>query len=199
MHGKNYSIGINSMKVFREEWSRTSSGFFPLFVTSVVVVWGIILTRGRDFLLQTDVLDESSLELIKYQVQDGRSLLFYVLKERVFVVPMIFLMSTTYLTALFSYGVIIWYGAGVGAVLGVAMLRYGLKGIFLVLAAGIPQYLLYIPVMVVAFKLSLKQRQPNKKFWVQFLVLELVVIIGCVLESYVNLYLIEKFIKSFIL
>lgn len=186
------------MRFFQKEWNRTDSGFLPIFVTSAAVVWIFILLQGRDLLLQTEVLDESTLELMKYRVQECKSLFFYVLKERVLVIPVIFLMSTTYLSTLFSYGVLIWYGAGTGTILGVAMLRYGLSGVFLVLASGLPQYLLYVPAVIMALRLSLGQRQPTKKFLVQLFLLEMVVIIGCVLESYVNLIWVEKFIEFFI-
>lgn len=170
----------------------------PMFVISAAVVWIFILTQGSDLLLQTEVLGESTLELMKYQAQDCRSLFLYVLKERCLIIPLLFLLSTTYLAMFAVYGVVLWYGAAAGAVLGVAMLRYGIRGILLVLAAGLPQYLLYVPAIVVALRLSMEQRQPTRKFFLQFFILELVVIIGCVLESYVNLMLVEKIIKIFI-
>lgn len=186
------------MKVFQKELKGTNTSFLPMFVTSAVVVWIFIMIQGSDLLLQTEVLEESTLSLMKYRAQDCRSLLLYVLKERCLVIPIIFLLSTTYLAAWAVYGALLWYGAASGAVLGVAVLRYGIRGIFLVLAAGIPQYLFYVPAMVMALRLSVRQRTPNRKFFVQFLILEVVVIIGCILESYVNLMVVEKIIKIFI-
>lgn len=187
------------MKIFQKEWNGNISSFLPLFVTSVVVVWVFLLIQGRDLLLRTEVLEESTLELMKYQVQECRSLFFYVLKERVFVIPIIFLASTTYLATAFCYGLVIWYGAGTGAVIGVAMLRYGVKGVCMVLASALPQYLLYVPAMIVALRLSLGKRQITKRFLLQGFLLEVVVIIGCALESYVNPIWVEKFIEFFII
>lgn len=172
--------------------------FLPLFIISIAVAAIPVLTSGSGLLLQTEVLDENLLHMMKYQSEDSKMLFLYVLKERSLVIPALFLLSTTYLGAIAAYGAIIWYGTGIGMVLGIAMLRYGFRGILLVLVAGIPQYLLYIPAFIITLRLCLEQRQPSKKFFEQLFILELVVIIGCALESYVNLMLIEKFINLFI-
>lgn len=186
------------MKAFHKDISKSSSFFLPAFIASAVVVCILILAQGSNLLLQTTVLEEGTLELIKHQRQDSRLLFFYVFKERAFLIPFIFLMSTTYLTTLMVYGVIIWYGAATGAVFGIAMLRYGLRGMLFILVSAMPQYLLYIPAVAVALRLSVGQRQPTKKFLIQFLILEMVVIMGCILESYVNLSLVEKIINILI-
>ncbi len=186
------------MKTFQKGLVRSSSFFLPMFLASAAVMCIFVLTQGSDLLLQTTVLEEGTLELIKKQPQEGKSLFLYVLKQRAFLIPIIFLMSTTYLALLTIYGVIVWYGAAVGTVLGIAMLRYGVRGVLFLLASALPQYLLYIPAVVAALHLSKGQRKPNKKFYIQLFVLELVVIIGCILESYVNLSMLEKIIHVFI-
>jgi len=187
------------MKTFQKGLVRSSSFFLPMFLASAAIMCIFVLTQGSDLLLQTMVLEEGTLELIKNQTQDGRSLFLYVLKQRAFLIPIIFLMSTTYLALLMVYGVIVWYGAAVGTVLGIAMLRYGVQGVLFLFVSALPQYLLYVPAVVAALHLSIGQRKPAKKFFIQLFVLELVVIIGCVLESYVNLRMLEKIIHIFII
>lgn len=172
--------------------------FLPLFAASAIIVMFVMLFQKSELLLHSEVFDENALSLIKYQAGNNRSLFLYVLKERIWVIPFLFLCSTTYLATAAVYGVIIRYGAGVGAVLGMGMLRYGVRGLLLVLAAGFPQYLLYVPVMMIALQLSRQQRTPDRKFFTQLFILEAVVIMGCFLESYVNLMLVEKIIKIFI-
>lgn len=185
------------MKMPGQRVNRTEMSFLSLFAVSLTVVMLAVLFQKSELLFQTQVLDKSMLGLMKYQAGNSRSLFWFVLKERWWIVPLLFLMSTTYLAAAVSYGMVIWYGAGTGAILAIAMLRYGIRGIFLILGAVFPQYLLYVPVMVVTLKLSRRQRTPCKRFFLQLILLEVVVIMGCVLESYVNLMVVEKIIKIF--
>lgn len=186
------------MKMFHKSIPDKNIPFLPLFAVSAILVMILMFFQKSELLLRTEVFDENTLSLMKYQTSNDRSLFLYVLKERIWVIPLLFLMSTTYLATVAVYGILIWYGAGVGALAGVAILRYGVRGILLLLAAGLPHYLLYVPAIMVALQLSKVQRKPGKKFFMQLFVLEVVVIIGCFLESYVNLMLVEKIIKAFI-
>lgn len=187
------------MRGFGKRVNETAVPFLPLFVVSAVVVMFFLFFQKSELLIQTEIFEEGRLSLLKYHAGGDRSLFLYVLKERIWVIPLLFLFSTTYLSAVVCYGVVIWYGAGIGALLAVAMMRYGVIGIILVLTAGLPQYLLYLPIMVITLQLIHERRVANRKFFLQLLILEVVVIIGCILESYVNLMLVEKIIKIFIL
>ena len=187
------------MKTLGKRVSNFDIPFLPLFVASALFVMWIMFFQKSELLLQTEVFSKNALSLMKYQTSNDRSLFLYVLKERIWVIPFLFLMSTTYLSALATYSTIIWYGTGVGALLGLAMLRYGLRGILLLLVAALPHYLLYVPAIIVALQLSKVQRAPSRKFFGQLFVLEMVVIIGCFIESYVNLFLAEKIINFFII
>lgn len=186
------------MKKFGKGMSEAKIEFLPLFIVSIFTVMFIMFFQKSELLVQTDVLDENSLSLMKYHAGNNKSLFLFVLRERIWVVLFMFLMSTTYLAGVTVWGIIIWYGTGIGALLAISIMRYGVAGIFLLLAAGMPHYLLYVPAMIITLQLCKERRIPNKKFWIQFIVLEAVVIIGCFLESYVNLMLVEKIINNFI-
>ncbi len=176
---------------------RKESTFVPFFLVSLAVAMLFMVLNQSELLLQSDVLSESALSLVKKE-GNGSSLFICVLKERIWVIPMLFLLSTTYLAGVFVHGVIAWYGMSFGALTAMAMLRYKLRGVLFLIMCGFPQYLFYVPAFAMALRLSVEQRIPDKKFFLQLTVLEGVVLIGCLAESYVNSLFVEKIIKIFI-
>ena len=178
--------------------SRGESGLAPVFFISLAATMLFMVMNQRELLLQTQVLSESSLSLVRPGESTGNSLFLCVLKERIWVIPMLFLMSTTYLAKSYVHGMLVWYGLSFGALMAMAMLRYKVLGILFLVMCGLPQYLFYIPAFSVALRLSVVQRTPDKRFFLQLGVLEGVVLVGCLAESYVNSLLIEKIIQLFI-
>ncbi len=172
--------------------------YLRLFGVTAIFCIIFILFQQSELLLHSQILDKSTLSLVRYQESNSKALFLYVLKERIWLIPLLYLLSTTYLAGITGYGMVLWYGTCAGAVTGVAMIRYGLSGLVLVLGAAVPQYFLYVPAVIVAIGLTRKRRVADNKFFVQLFLLEVVVIIGCVLESYVNPQLIEKIIYLFI-
>lgn len=168
---------------------------FSLFVISIVGSMLLVMIYKGQVLLQTEVLSVESLSLIYDRNRNGASLFLFVCKERIWVIPLLFLLSTTYLASGAVYFTVFRYGAGIGTLLAIALMRYGMRGIFLLIICGIPQYILYVPAMAAALRLSSVKRAPNRRFFLQLILLELVVIIGCILEGYVNLIFLEKILK----
>jgi len=97
-------------------------------------------------------------------------------------------------------------------------MRYGLKGILLIVGAFLPQYIFYVPafwmllnwgyhiccVMYFPARVYDEKEYPfrsRKNFWLrqglQLMTIFLVVIIGIVLESYVNPIFLTKILKIF--
>lgn len=184
-------LGI--MKLGRKE-----RGFVPIFLISLALSMLFMVLNRSELLLQSDVLSESTLSLVNSRVGNNDSLFLYVLRERVWIIPVLFLFSTTYLAPISVYGMIIWYGVSWGTILAITMLRYKVLGVLFLMVCGFPQYLLYIPAVFVALRLSGEQRTPDKRFFVQLIVLESMVFVGCLLESFINSLFIEKIIKIFI-
>lgn len=172
--------------------------FLTLFILSIMFAMIFCVIYKSEFLLQTDVLARDSLSLVKTYGGDKGSLFLYVLNERIWMIPLLFLLSTTYLCGATVYAVIVWYGISLGMVWSVALLRYGMKGIWFLIFSGFPQYIFYIPALLIALKLSCKIRIPDKRFLVQFLVLECLVVMGVFFEAFVNTIFIHKIIKLFI-
>jgi len=178
--------------------SMSDISFLTLFILSIMFAMIFCVIYKSEFLLQTDVLARDSLSLVKTYGGDKGSLFLYVLNERIWMIPLLFLLSTTYLCGATVYAVIVWYGISLGMVWSVALLRYGMKGIWFLIFSGFPQYIFYIPALLIALKLSCKIRIPDKRFLVQFLVLECLVVMGVFFEAFVNTIFIHKIIKLFI-
>ncbi len=169
----------------------------PLFVGSVVLAMIFTFMQKSELLLHSEVLSEEALGFLCQRIGDSKALFLYVLKERFWVLLVLFLLSGTYLASICIYGTVIWYGTGFGVLLAIALMRYGVLGIVILFVAGVPQYLLYVPALMIALQLCKEKREMSRKVFLQFGLLETVVIIGCFLESYVNLKLIEKIIEKF--
>lgn len=183
------------------------------------VFWGFALMyAGRGVLLEnTGMLNEQALREMKNSMVYGDSFFWYVLQRRVGLVLLVGLLSTTWLGLAASFCCTAWLGTALGMLLMAAMLRYGIKGILLVLIGMLPQAVVYVPAIVWLLKWSSEfcmtlyypDRLPGeagsalqrtgllKKRVVQYAVLLGVVITGCLLESYVNPKLVSAFLKIF--
>lgn len=179
---------------------RHRKGFsqISIFVISIIsaMIFGVIYKS--ELLLQTDVLSQASLSLVKTYGSNKGSLFLYVLNERIWIIPVLFLLSTTYLAGAAVYITIVWYGISLGMLWAIALLRYGMTGSFFLVFSGLPQYLIYVPAMIITIKLCHEIRIPDRRFFLQLFVLESVVFLGAFLETFVNRLILEKLINIFI-
>ena len=129
-------------------------------------------------------------------------------------------LSTTWLGLAATWTCAAWLGISFGMLVMASVLRYGLKGILLILVGVFPQILVYFPVALLLLQWSyefctamyfpsrasrgafgsgepLEKNQMIRRKVVQFLFLLIVVIIGCILESYVNPKLVSNLLKIF--
>ncbi len=176
---------------------RTEVSHLSLFCGVFIVSSLVILVMGKDAVLQSEVFDCNALSLFRLQGTDKVEMLIYILRERIFILPFLFLLATTYLGKWAGYVYCIWYGAGMGAIMGTVLLRYGVEGIFLILGSVFPQYLFYVPAFIISIGITKTQRKPEKRLMIQVLMMELLIIAGCLTECYINPTLVEKFIKLF--
>lgn len=183
----------NKLREFR--WNKI--GLSNLYVISLVMVALFLLIKYSDLLLQTSLFDKASLVALKEQSMADKPLLFMILKNRIAIVTALFLMSTTSLGTAYVYMNVLWFGACSGLFLAIVLLRYGLRGILLLLAGIFPHYLIYVPVIILTLRLTRERRTVNGKFCAQLMVILFVVITGCLLECYVNPEIIAKLLKNF--
>lgn len=175
-----------------------------------------VLNIWRDFFLQEmELLNAASLSRLRYMEVDGGTFFAYVVQERMEMVVVLCLLATTYLGILAVSLYAFYMGAMAGIVLSVASIRYGTKGIFLMLVSVLPQYLLLVPAFIMLMgwccRLCTSLYHPERGYGagygtpkqlflrklMQLLVIIVIILVGSLLESYVNPMLLSGFLKIF--
>ena len=182
------------------------------FFLAGIILGMLLIGLGKKVLLtDTGILNEEALYHMKYMTVDGNVLFWYVMGIRLKSSLGLVIFSTTYLGLVVVGCAAVGYGASAGMFLTAAVMRYGLKGVLLVMTAIFPQYILYGPAY---FLLLLWCRQIcrliyfekgarlGNKQWILIKLLQLlgiiaVIIAGCSLESYVNPMILKKVLKNF--
>jgi len=174
----------------------------------------LVMNIGKQILLEgTGVFDEYTLSHMKYMTVDNKALFCYVLRKRIGSLLILAVLSTTYLGLAACLGAAFWYGMSAGTFLTSLMLRYGIKGILLAFTSVFPQYLLYVPSMFALISWcqtvfrGIYNRSGggyeslDRSFWIrkagQLAGIICVRTAGCLLEGYVNPYLLLGFLKIF--
>ena len=195
---------------------RTKTGKIPLatIFAAGLFLGMLILNFGKSILLDnTGLLDEYTLYHMKYMTVDSSALFYYVLRNRLVRVLGLAVLSTTYLGMAVCVGYVFWYGMCAGIFLSAAVIRYGIKGILLVLAGIFPQYLLYVPMMIFLllwcqrlYRMIYLEKHSasglDKSRFLPKVILELggvllALLAGCVVESFLNPYLVIGLLKIF--
>lgn len=163
------------------------------------------------FLGDEGMFDESALYHMKYMTVDSNALFCFCFQKRIFRILGLAVLSTTYLGLIACMGTAFWYGLSAGAFLSALSIRYGIKGILLALISMFPQYLIYVP-MVFALLLWCEElfrgiyirgeySAADKGFLVKkagrFVMILIALTVGCLLEGYINPYLLLGFLKIF--
>lgn len=184
----------------------------PYFFLAGMLLGTMIMMIGKENLLdKTGLLGEEVLYHMKYMTIDTKALFWYVLGSRLKDVAVLAILATTYLGLVVICARVLLYGAATGIFFTVSVMRYGIKGILLILTGIFPQYLLYVPAILwlllwceqvcrdIYFEKSalIAAKSEIVKKILQLLAIVIVVIIGCFLESYVNPVLLEKLLKIF--
>ncbi len=195
---------------------RVKTGKLPylsLFVIGLIL-GTIIMNYGKKVLLEnTGLLDEYTLYHMKYMTVDNSAFFYYLLRQRIMDVLLMVIIATTYLGVLFVAAKTLWYGAAIGMFLSAAVIRYGMKGIILVITGVFPQYIVYIPAYIILLNLCEKicrsiyfKKSSTEEISainlirskiIQLLIIIGAVIIGCVLESFLNPIIFMNFLKIF--
>ena len=199
------------MRIFKTGLRSTGLPVLPIFLTGFAA--GILVMNiGKTILLDnTGLFDEYSLYGMKYMTVDSNALFSYVFRERILKLLALAVLSTTYLGLAVCVCTVAWYGMSAGAFLAALTLRYGVKGIFLAVISLFPQYLFYIPAFFalltwcVSLYRGIYSRTINfgedktvlPKKLATLSVILLAATAGCLLEAYVNPYLLLNYLKIF--
>lgn len=181
----------------------------PLLTIFTVGVFAgmVIMNLGKSTLLEnTGFLDEYTLYQMKYMTVDSSALFYYVLAKRMKMLLILAVLSTTYLGILVCGGITLWYGVCTGAFLAASVLRYGIKGILFVVVGLFPQYLIYVPAMIIMLfwcmriygKIYFEKTEISvPRSLMQLLGILLVFFVGCILEGFLNPVLLRGFLQIF--
>lgn len=191
---------------------KTGNHTFLTFFCVGLIAGILVIYMGKSILLgDGGMFDESTLYHLKYMTVDSNALFCYVLRKRMIRFLGLAVLSTTYLGLVACMGAAFWYGLSAGAFLTTLTMRYGIKGILLAVISMFPQYLVYVPV-VLALLLWCEElfrgiyvrgeySAADKGFLLKkagrLLALTAVLVVGCMLEAYMNPYLLMGFLKIF--
>lgn len=172
----------------------------------------LVMNMGKSILLdETGLFDEYTLYHMRYMTVDGNALFCYILRKRIGRILALAVISSTYLGLAACMGTALWYGMSAGVFLSCLTLRYGVKGILLAFVSAFPHYLLYIPAVLALLswceelfrgiymrgEFNVADRGFLIKKIGRLLAILAVASVGCVLEGYVNPYLLLGYLKIF--
>lgn len=181
-----------------------------LFIGILIVNIGYDVWIEEGSLLGTDMIIR-----LKNSTLDGSMLFSYILKHRLFMVCMLALLATTMIGLPVVCGYICYMGLAAGCLLSVSVIRYGIRGLLLMMAGIMPQGIMLIPayaalfVWAVGVNKMLYSKSPYRECYtryskqiylkrgIQIIGIIAVVIIGCLLESYVNPKMLYFVLKIF--
>lgn len=189
--------------------------WFYLFLGSFLL--GVVaMNLGNNiFLSDNGIFSTSSMNRLKYIEIDSGSFFKYVLKHRMGEGVILIILSSTGIGLASLYICVVWQGMLAGMTITAAAMRFGMKGILLILGGIFPHQLLLIPAQIMLLgwcyencsrgRLLGKYAAPyysgrKQQFLRQGLILlwiAVVILIGCILESYVNPMLVSDLIKIF--
>ena len=167
---------------------------------------------GRGIWFQTTgILDEDTLYRMKYMTVDSGVLFAYVLCKRCRNFFVLIIMATTYLGLVFCGGITVKYGFSIGFFISSAVYRYGIKGLLLGIVGAFPQYLCYVPAILLLIRWCEnlhrsiyfyhnitgqgKKSLPGRLGKLALILM--VLIFGCVLECFMNPVLLKGFLQFF--
>ncbi len=197
-----------------------NEGMIPgmwILLFGVCFIFGIGITNlwKGEMIDKSGFLSEYTLLCMSRVKLDYMSYFLYLLQKRAGGAIFLAVLSSTYLGLAGIYFYVGWLGLSSGIFLAGAGIRYGMKGILLFLGGMIPHQLILIPCGVMflswCYRMCTTLYYPNRSMepvWgskkqfvirkiIQFQVILGVVIIGCLLECYVNPYIITKLLKIF--
>ncbi|MBP3477680.1 MAG: stage II sporulation protein M [Lachnospiraceae bacterium] len=186
--------------------SFTKNCYYMLYLFMLGLFIGILIVNvGHDtWIKDGELLGNDMLEKLESSTLESGKLFGYILKHRLFTLCMLGLLATTMFGAAVICGYICYMGFTAGCLLSVAVIRYGIRGMILMMAGIFPQGILLIPAYVALFLWAAginrvlyskgtymdSFERYSKQFYlkkgIQIMGIIVVVIMGCLLESYVN-------------
>lgn len=193
----------------------TKKIFFIIFM--IAFLCGILFANlfAKDYIGNVGILSDYFLNKYKYMEINQSELFLYVLEKRI--VPFLILgtLGITSFGIILQFGVAGWFGFSAGLFLSAATMKYGFKGILLCIGSIFPQYLIYIPALMVLMykeygvwaelgnKTGIQNRikKTKKQIYIEYLIVliltGILIFLGVMAESYLNPAIFKKILKTF--
>ncbi|MCM1144015.1 MAG: stage II sporulation protein M [Blautia sp.] len=194
------------------------NGYYLLYLFMTGLFLGILFVNMKhDVWVQDDgLLNAAMLNQIQNSEWNNRYLFGYIVKHRVFTIFIVSMVASTMIGLPIVCGYACYLGVSAGCILSIAVIRYGIRGLFLMAASIFPQGFLLIPGYFLLlmwgidcnrslygkteglegrYFLNGKQfllRKGIRLFWIFVVILS-----GCAVESYVNPKVIQFILKIF--
>lgn len=196
----------------QQHLDETPNWLYPLFFGLLCGIL-FIMILGERYLEADGILGSEMLDKMLYLEMNKGALLLYVLKQRMTTIFILVLLSSTFFGIIALYCYVGWIGFSAGVIFTVAAIRFGAKGILIMIASMFPHYIIYIPIIFIflnwCYELCSKLYFPSKslgsnfgnkkqvfaRFFIYLCFATLVIILGGLLESYVNSYIIVFILK----
>lgn len=174
------------------------------FLAGIVIGNFFIPSAGGE----AGIMSAYFLDKFEYMEIEYSSLFVYILERRMKVYWLLTILGITGAGCFAAWGYTAWLGISTGAFLSVCILRMGIVGILVGMASLFPHYLIYVPVYVLLMwrisenaemiKNNTMQHEKRKvmgKYFIIMALVSLVLLVGVILESNVNPYLMKKVLK----
>lgn len=195
----------------------SKAGYYLLYLFMLGLFLGIVFVNIKhDVWIKDDgLLSGAMMKQLQSSEPDGSYLLGYIVKHRVSVILIVSLLASTIIGLPIVCAYVCYLGVSAGCMLSVAVIRYGVRGLFFMAAAIFPQGFLLVPAYFLLFIWSLDCNRSlygridglegrhfvGKQFilsrGIRLLGIILLVIMGCVVESYVNNQIVHFVLRFF--
>lgn len=184
------------------------SGIYILFLFIVGFLTGVITMclMEDNWLMQANMLDQNFIAKINYIEIDKRALLFLCMGKRLRAFFLICLLSFSVVNVFSTSFFFVSSGIYIGSIMEILAIRYGVKGLLFYLAMTMPQGIFYVAgfAMLGVWCLKVEKIIENTGAKKQIRVNEKgqlflsfgAIILGILLESYVNPEIFLWFIKK---
>lgn len=193
------------------------TGYYLLYLFMFGLLLGILFVNIKhDVWIKDDgLLNASMMKQLQSSELDGNYLFGYIVKHRVLATLFVSMLASTVIGLPIVCAYVCYLGASAGCMLTVAVIRYGIRGLVFMAASIFPHGLLLIPAYFLLFIWSLDCNRSlygkidgiegryflGKQFilhkGVRLFGILIMVIIGCIMESYVNTQVVHFVLKIF--
>ncbi len=193
------------------------AGYYLLYLFMLGLFLGIVFVNIKhDVWIKEDgLLSSAMMKQLQSSEPDGSYLFAYIVKHRVSVILIVSMLASTIIGLPIVCAYVCYLGVSAGCMLSVAVIRYGVRGLFFMAAAIFPQGFLLVPAYFLLFIWSLDcnrslygrvdglegryfvGRQFILSRGIRLLGIIVLVIMGCVVESYVNTQIVHFVLRFF--